>query len=126
SPFLGRANCRSFRSANRRAASHREILQKVTKETKVAGSHRTTFFVVFVSFCYKKHFLFASFCYDFGAREATRLRQPAFFPQLRDYDVSKGYGVVGGQPYFGASEFTIFSKHGSPRNGSHHGISFNS
>jgi len=93
---------------------------------KVAGSHRTTFFVVFVSFCYKKHFLFASFCYDFGAREATRLRQPAFFPQLRDYDVSKGYGVVGGQPYFGASEFTIFSKHGSPRNGSHHGISFNS
>src|SRR5438552_5246632 len=28
--------------------------------------------------------------------------------------------------YFGASEFTIFSKHGSPRSGSHHGISFSS
>src|SRR6266699_1905985 len=28
--------------------------------------------------------------------------------------------------YFGASEETIFSKRGSPRRGSHHGISFNS
>jgi hypothetical protein len=30
-----------------------------------------------------------------------------------------------GEFYFGASEATIFSKHGSPRSGSHHGISFN-
>ncbi len=30
------------------------------------------------------------------------------------------------QNYFGAREATIFSKHGSPRSGSHHGISFNS
>src|SRR5439155_3178843 len=28
--------------------------------------------------------------------------------------------------YFGAREATIFSKHGSPRTGSHHGISFSS
>jgi hypothetical protein len=28
--------------------------------------------------------------------------------------------------YFGAREATIFSKHGSPRRGSHNGISFNS
>jgi hypothetical protein len=28
--------------------------------------------------------------------------------------------------HFGARELTIFSKHGSPRTGSHHGISFNS
>ena len=30
------------------------------------------------------------------------------------------------QNYFGAIEATIFSKHGSPRSGSHQGISFNS
>ena len=30
------------------------------------------------------------------------------------------------QIYFGAREATIFSKRGSPRSGSHHGISFNS
>src|SRR5206468_12414820 len=30
------------------------------------------------------------------------------------------------QNYFGAREATIFSKHGSPRSGSHHGISFSS
>ena len=45
----------------------------------------------------------------FGAREATRLRQ--------------GYGVVvRATRYFGASELTIFSKRGSPRNGSHIGL----
>ena len=47
----------------------------------------------------------------FPAIEATRLRPAA------DYSV-----VVRATRYFGASEFTIFSKRGSPRKGSHIGL----
>jgi hypothetical protein len=35
-----------------------------------------------------------------------------------------GASAEAGQFFFGASEATIFSKHGSPRSGSHNGISF--
>ena len=57
----------------------------------------------------------------FGAREATRLRQPAF---ASSYGVSSGYGVVSrGRDYFGASESTIFSKRGSSQRGSQCGSS---
>ena len=35
-------------------------------------------------------------------------------------------GAAVSAAYFGANDATIFSKHGSPRSRSHHGISFNS
>ena len=33
--------------------------------------------------------------------------------------------AIRGEFYLGAREATIFSKHGSPRSGSHHGYNFN-
>ena len=47
-------------------------------------------------------------CLFLGAREIAR--------------VGKATALLARQAYFGASEFTIFSKRGSPRNGSHIGL----
>jgi hypothetical protein len=81
-----------------------------------------TVFVLFVTFCYKDCFgepplrLCAAQCVDWMTVEAAA---SATLEKLRAARLPP-------QNYFGATEATIFSKHGSPRRGSHHGISFNS
>ena len=67
-----------------------------------------------------------------GNAESNQRQRSNVANELRAYPLARGgvlsqsYSAVNWLSYFGARELTIFSKHGSPRSGSHHGCSFNS